>query len=63
MAGTARNHGQFVSGVSHLATDLRKDGMIDNKQRSDLVKCAAWANMPLRVPKGSKGFQGFQGLG
>jgi hypothetical protein len=46
MADTARNHGQFVSRVSRFTTDLRKDGLISNKDRSNVVRCAAWANVP-----------------
>ena len=39
------NHGGFVSQTTHLATELRKDGLISNKERSALVRCAAWANI------------------
>lgn len=39
-------HGGFVSQTTHLATQLRKDGLISNKERSALVRCAAWANLP-----------------
>lgn len=46
LGNASRNHGKFVSGVAHLSTDLRKDGVIDNKQRSEIVRCAAWANIP-----------------
>lgn len=42
----AKNHGKFVSAVTHFATDLRKSGLIANKERSAIVKCAAWANVP-----------------
>jgi predicted extracellular nuclease len=40
------NHGQFVSGATHLLNDLRKDGMLDNRQRSEVHRCVAWANIP-----------------
>ena len=46
IGNASRNHGKFVSGVTHLATDLRKDGLISNKERSEIVRCAAWANVP-----------------
>jgi predicted extracellular nuclease len=46
MADGARNHGQFVSQVTHLGTELRKDGVFSNTDRSSLVRCAAWANVP-----------------
>ena len=45
IANASWTHGLFVSRVSHLATDLRKDGWISNKERSELVRCAAWANI------------------
>lgn len=40
----ARNHGQFVSCVAHTGNDLRKAGVISNKERSALVKAAARKN-------------------
>ena len=40
------NHGQFVSQATHLLNDLRKDRVIDNKQRSEIHRCVAWANVP-----------------
>ena len=40
------NHGSFVSQSTHLLNDLRNDGTIDNKQRSDIHRCVAWANVP-----------------
>ena len=46
MAGNSWNHGKFVSQATHFATGLRKDGIVDNKQRSEIVRCAAWANVP-----------------
>jgi len=39
------NHGRFVSQTTHFATDLRKDGLISNHDRSALTRCAAWANI------------------
>lgn len=40
-ADSFKNHGQFVSCVAHTSTDLRKAGVINNKERSDLVSAAA----------------------
>ena len=45
IADSSWNHGGFVSQTTHLATELRKDGLISNKERSALVRCAAWANI------------------
>jgi hypothetical protein len=39
-------HGQFVSQATHLLNDLRTDSVIDNKQRSEIHRCVAWANVP-----------------
>ncbi len=39
------NHGRFVSQTTQFATDLRKDGLISNNDRSALTRCAAWANI------------------
>ena len=46
IADASWNHGTFVSQAAHLLNDLRKDGRIDNKQRSEIHRCAAWANVP-----------------
>lgn len=40
-SGDFKNHGQFVSCVTHAATELRKAGIISNNERSALVKAAA----------------------
>lgn len=40
-SGEFRNHGDFVSCVAHATTDLRKAGIITNKERSALVTAAA----------------------
>jgi len=40
-SGEFKNHGQFVSCVAHASTELRKSGLINNKERSALVKAAA----------------------
>ena len=39
------NHGRFVSQTTRFATDLRKDGLISNTDRSALTRCAAWADI------------------
>lgn len=39
--GDFKNHGQFVSCITHAATELRKAGIISNNERSALVKAAA----------------------
>lgn len=46
IADSAKNHGQFVSGVTHLGNALRKDGIITNRDKSAITRCAAWANLP-----------------
>jgi hypothetical protein len=40
-SGDFKNHGQFVSCITHAATELRKAGIINNSERSALVKAAA----------------------
>ncbi|MDT8429716.1 MAG: hypothetical protein RQ757_13245 [Pseudomonadales bacterium] len=40
-SGDFSNHGQFVSCVAHTSTDLRKAGIISNKERAALVNTAA----------------------
>ncbi len=37
----AKNHGKFVSCVSHLTNDLKKQGVLTSAQRSAIVKAAA----------------------
>lgn len=46
IASSATNHGKFVSGTTHFANDLRKDGFISNKEKPAITRCAAWANIP-----------------
>jgi hypothetical protein len=43
-AAGASNHGQFVSCVSHLTNDLKKDGIISGRDKGKIVSCAARAN-------------------
>jgi hypothetical protein len=40
-AAGATNHGQFVSCVSHLITDLRKQGALTSAQRTAIMTAAA----------------------
>jgi len=42
--GSADNHGQFVSGVSHLTNDLRDAGVLSNSDKSAIQTAAAHAN-------------------
>ena len=46
IAEGAKNHGAFVSGTTHFANDLRKDGWIENQDKGAITRCAAWANQP-----------------
>ncbi len=45
-AAGAGNHGGFVSCVSHLTNDLKKDGVITNAQKGAIQSCAGGANIP-----------------
>jgi hypothetical protein len=45
-AANAENHGKFVSCVSHMTNDLKKDGIITGKEKSAIQSCAAQANIP-----------------
>ncbi|HYG82270.1 MAG TPA: PA domain-containing protein, partial [Pyrinomonadaceae bacterium] len=42
----ASNHGDFVSGVSHLTNALKKAGHITGAQKSAIQSCAAGASIP-----------------
>lgn len=44
LANSAANHGAFVSGVAHLTNDLKKNGFINNKDKSAIQKAAAQSN-------------------
>ena len=46
MAGTSANHGLFVSQASQWLNELRSGNAIDNKQRSEIQRCVAAANVP-----------------
>jgi hypothetical protein len=45
-AADARNHGEFVSCVSHLTNELVKDGYLTGKEKGKIVSCAARADIP-----------------
>lgn len=45
-AENASNHGEFVSCVSHLTNDLKKDGIISKKEKGKIQSCAAQADIP-----------------
>ena len=45
-AASAGNHGEFVSCVSRMTNDLKKDGIITGKEKSAIQSCAAQANIP-----------------
>src|SRR5258708_40153686 len=42
-ASSAKNHGDFVSSVSHLGNSLRDAGLISGTQKGALESCAAQA--------------------
>jgi hypothetical protein len=46
IGASASNHGQFVSGVSHLTNQLKKAGLITGAQKGAIQSCAAGANIP-----------------
>lgn len=45
-AAIAKNHGQFVSCVSHLTNSLEKAGIIKGKQKGAIQSCTGRANIP-----------------
>ena len=45
-AENAKNHGAFVSCVSSLTNDWKKEGLISGNQKSDITGCASSANIP-----------------
>jgi len=45
-AANAGNHGGFVSCVSHLTNELKKDGLITGSQKGSIMSCAANAGLP-----------------
>ncbi len=46
IAADARNHGQFVSGVTELANELKRAGLISGRQKGSITSCAASADIP-----------------
>lgn len=46
IAAGARNHGQFVSGVSHYTNRLKKQGVITEAQKGAIQSCAGQSNLP-----------------
>lgn len=45
-AEAASNHGQFVSCISHVTDDLKKNGIITGQQKGALQRCAPQADIP-----------------
>ncbi|MFC1859022.1 hypothetical protein ACFL9U_13520 [Thermodesulfobacteriota bacterium] len=45
-AGSAKNHGKFVSCMSDLANKMKKDGAISSDEKKMLKTCAAKADIP-----------------
>jgi hypothetical protein len=45
-ADGAKNHGQFVSAVSHVLKDLKKDGTISGEEKGEIQTCAEGADIP-----------------
>jgi hypothetical protein len=45
-AASAGNHGNFVSCVSHLTNDLKKNGTITGAQKGSIQSCASGASIP-----------------
>jgi len=46
IAGDAKNHGQFVSGVAHLKNHLRKTSVLTAAQAAAIQACAARSSLP-----------------
>jgi hypothetical protein len=45
-ADGTKNHGQYVSCVSHLTNDLKKAGVITGREKGAITSCAGQANLP-----------------
>jgi Zn-dependent metalloprotease len=45
-AENAVTHEDFTGCVTHVANDLKRDGVINNKQKADIQQCAARARIP-----------------
>ncbi len=46
VAASARNHGQFVSGVNSITNELKKSGVYSGSQKGAIQSCAAQADIP-----------------
>jgi len=46
LAGTAGNHGEFVSGVAHLTNGWKEEGLITARAKGRVQACAAQAGVP-----------------
>jgi len=46
LAGSARNHGQFVNIVSKLTVFLKRNGIITGSEGSRMMRCAAQSALP-----------------
>ena len=46
LASSARNHGEFVSGVAHLTNGWNEEGLITGQEKGRIQKCAAQAAIP-----------------
>jgi hypothetical protein len=45
-AGSAKNHGKFVSCIANLTNGWKKDKIISEKEKGAIQKCAAKAKIP-----------------
>jgi hypothetical protein len=45
-ATEAKNHGQFVSCVTHLTNELKREGLITKEEKTTIQRCAARARIP-----------------
>lgn len=45
IAANASNHGQFVSGVSHLLNWLKREGVISGREKGAIQRCAAHSSL------------------
>lgn len=45
-AAVAQNHGDFVSDVSQLADEWKKDGLIGGREKAKITSCAAQSDIP-----------------
>jgi hypothetical protein len=54
----ARNHGQFVQCVAHLANDWKRSGAINDADHGRITHCAAHATIPPSDDKHGNGSSG-----